>query len=98
MAHIKTIVEASWTPDDENDPGYGKFYLLHWGLKYDIFPDENGVIHPAQITVGICQEISTGNILLFLPTSLKVIGYERIDNTDKNGKDKDESGSTEANS
>jgi hypothetical protein len=72
MAHLKTVVEGTW--EDEGEMKTDRYYLLHWGMKYDLIPDANGNLMPVQYTVGICQHIKTGNIELFLPDLIKVLG------------------------
>jgi hypothetical protein len=71
MAHLKTIVEASW--DDGDGESKARYYLLHWGLKYDLISEEKGSV-PIHYTIGICQHCKTGVIETFLPEQLRVIG------------------------
>ena len=52
------------------------YYLLHWGLTYQILYDRN-IPYPITYTVGICQHIKTGVIKLFTPDKLTVIGKEQ---------------------
>ena len=57
------------------------YYLLHWGLTYEIltdYADGGDKYHPVSYTVGICQHMKTGNIKLFYPTELTVVGKEKI--------------------
>jgi hypothetical protein len=51
------------------------YYLLHWGLTYEILID-NQQRYPVSYTVGICQHIKTGAIRTFIPQELTVIGKE----------------------
>jgi hypothetical protein len=72
MSHIKTVVEVTLWED-----GYEKkdlFYLLHWGLRYDMIVNEVGNMMPVHYTVAICQNIKTGAIELYMPDQLRVIG------------------------
>lgn len=74
MAYIKTVVEVTWEED-----GYEKkdlFYLLHWGLRYDMIVNEVGNMIPVHYTAAICQNIKTGTIEMYLPDQLKVIGTD----------------------
>lgn len=48
-----------------------EFYLLHWGLQAQLVNDI-----PVNETVGVCQNIETGQVFLFHPTSIKIIGKE----------------------
>ena len=72
MGHLKTIVEGSW--DGEDGPMTDKYFLLHWGLRYELIPDAFGNLQPVHYTVGICQNIKSGAIEMFLPDQLKVLG------------------------
>lgn len=72
MSRIKTLVEATYEEDGEERKG--SYWLLHWGLKYDLLPDSYGKLVPVHYTVGICQNIQTGGIEMFLPDQLKVEG------------------------
>ena len=77
MARIKTLVSVvqykeengNIVPDKE-----GLYYLLHWGLQTQIVYDANGNPVPVTNTVGICQERETGEIFLFPPQQIKVVG------------------------
>jgi hypothetical protein len=74
MAHIKTIVEVTFDED-----GYEKkdlYYLLHFGMKYDLIPGESGYMIPVQYSVAICQHLKTGQIETFMPEQLRVEGNE----------------------
>ena len=74
MAHLKTIVEASWDDDQTGAEIKEIYILLHWGLKYNIIPLEDGGGVPVHYTVGVCQHMKTGVIETFLPEQLKVLG------------------------
>ncbi|RLD57083.1 MAG: hypothetical protein DRI97_06155 [Bacteroidetes bacterium] len=52
------------------------YYLLHWGLTYEILVDSNQRT-PVTYTIGICQHISNGIIKSFVPTDLTVVGKEQ---------------------
>jgi hypothetical protein len=85
MAHLRTIVEASWDDDHDNSKEVkDRYYLLHWGLKFNIVPLENGGGVPVHYTVAICQHIKTGVIETFIPEQLKVLGDQiKEDEPDK---------------
>jgi len=72
MSHLRTVVEATWVEDGEEVQE--KYYLLHWGLKYDLIPDPNDNFYPVHFTVAICQHYKTGVIETFLPTQLRILG------------------------
>ena len=52
------------------------YYLLHWGLTYEILID-NQQRYPVSYTVAICQHIKTGVIRTFIPQELTVLGKEQ---------------------
>lgn len=72
MSRIKTIVEVIYEEDGEERKD--NYYLLHWGLKYDLLPDSYGNLVPVHYTVGICQNIKSGYIEMFLPNQIRVLG------------------------
>lgn len=74
MAHIKTIVEVTF--DEDGQEKKDLYYLLYWGLKYDLIPGENGYMIPVHYTISICQHLKTGQIETFMPEQLKVEGSE----------------------
>jgi hypothetical protein len=53
-----------------------KYYLLHWGLETNFVYDQDSRPIPYSSTVGICQHIKTGGIQTFIPSVIKVVGYE----------------------
>ncbi len=53
-----------------------RFYLLHWGLTYAVMHDKDEFPYAVSYTVGICQEIASGRILMFQPQDLRVIEKE----------------------
>lgn len=56
------------------------YYLLHWGLTYEILIDypKPGEVnkYPVTYTIGICQHLKTGEIKTFIPAELTVVGRE----------------------
>ena len=52
------------------------YYLLHWGLTYEILVDKDQR-YPVTYTVGICQHIKTGAIRAWIPAELTVVGKEK---------------------
>ena len=73
MAYIKTVVEVS-TEDDDGREVRDNYFLLHWGLKYDMLPDSYGNLVPVHYTIAICQHCKSGVIETFLPGQLRVLG------------------------
>ena len=53
------------------------FYLLHWGLETSMVYDASQYPIPYSQTVGICQHIKTGHIQTFLPSLIRVVGFEQ---------------------
>ena len=76
MSRLRTYCEVSWIKDGELKEGEPEmerdfYYLLHWGLKYEIV---NNVA--VGYTVGICQNIKSGAVECFNPESIRIIGNE----------------------
>ena len=78
MGHLKTAVEVTFE-DEEGREKKDQYYLLHWGLRYDLMPDGNGNLVPVHYTVAICQHIKSGLIEMFLPDQLRVLGVSLIE-------------------
>ena len=74
MAHIKTVVEVTF--DEDGQEKTDLYYLLHWGLKYDLMANEVGNMIPVHYTISICQHLKTGQIEMFMPDQLRVVGSE----------------------
>lgn len=73
MSHLRTVVEVT-IEDEDGKEIKDKYYLLHWGLKYDMIADSYQNLVPVHYTVAICQHIKNGFIETFLPDQLKVEG------------------------
>jgi hypothetical protein len=73
MSHLKTVVEVTFE-DDEGLEKKDNYYLLHWGLKFDMIPDSYQNLVPVHFTVAICQHAKSGVIEMFHPDQLKVLG------------------------
>ena len=60
------------------EPDYADvmYYLLHWGLTYEILTDGNQR-YPIAYTVAICQHLKTGEVKSFTPQDLTVVGKEK---------------------
>ena len=76
MAHLKTYCEVTIDTgevDDEGEAIYTKdyFWLLYWGLKYDIV--DNRAVN---FTVAICENCKTGQIICVMPENIKILGNE----------------------
>jgi len=62
--------------DQEPDMEEVFYYLLHWGLTYEILIDHQQR-YPVSYTVAICQHIKSGVIKTFIPQEITVIGKEQ---------------------
>ena len=72
------IIDSSKKTKKDQEPVFEEvyYYLLHWGLTYEILID-NQQRYPVSYTVGICQHIKTGVIKTFIPQELTIIGKEQ---------------------
>jgi hypothetical protein len=52
------------------------YYLLHWGLTYEILSDGNQR-YPIAYTVAICQHMKNGTVKSFTPQDITVVGKEK---------------------
>ena len=73
MSHLKTVVEVTFE-DEDGKEARDRYFLLHWGLKYDMIADSYQNLVPVHYTVAICQHIKSGVIETFLPEQLRVEG------------------------
>jgi len=73
------IIDPSKKTKKVREPAFVEqmYYLLHWGLTYEILID-NQQRFPVTYTVGICQHIKTGVIKTVFPQELTVIGKEMV--------------------
>jgi hypothetical protein len=73
---MKTLVEVSYEKEgilkeDESPIEKDQFWLLHWGVKFEVINDI-----AVNYTVAICQNVNTGEIICFYPEQLKIIGQK----------------------
>lgn len=78
---MRTLCEVRWTKEgteNDDEPVYetGKYWLLHWGLKPEYINHENGEITAISYTVAICAHYDTGQIEMFNPSQIKILGYD----------------------
>jgi len=78
---MRELVEVSWQQDDQPEDGNTvyvkeKYWLLHWGLKYEIIDTGEGNMIAINHTVAICENVKTGNVECFPPESLRILGTE----------------------
>jgi hypothetical protein len=73
MSRIRTIVEVTYEDEDGEDK-MGNYYLLHWGIRFDLLPDSYGNLVPVHFTVAICQNLKSGVIEMFTPDQIRVLG------------------------
>ena len=71
---MRDLCEVSWQKEDtEEEPIMvkEKYFLLHFGLKYAII---NNVA--VNYTVAICQNYKTGQLEMFDPSQIRILGTE----------------------
>jgi hypothetical protein len=74
MRTICEVVQERDEQGDDNEILYTKgiYYLLHFGLMYDIIEGT-----PVNYTVVYCESKNTGHIEAFNPTQLRILGVEK---------------------
>jgi hypothetical protein len=78
---MRTLCEVRWVKEgteDDEVPEYevGRYWLLHFGLKYELINNGEGSVTAVNYTMAICAHHDTGQIEMFDPTQLKIIGYD----------------------
>lgn len=78
---MRALAEARWIKEGtegEETPTYekGRFWILHYGLKYDLIHIGEGKMVAVNYTVVICQDCKTGQLREFMAPQLKIIGDE----------------------
>jgi hypothetical protein len=78
---MRILCEIEWEKDDQPLDGNtimekGKYWLHHWGLKHEIIQAEEGKLVAVSWTVGICENYETGQIELFAPEQIRILGTE----------------------
>ena len=78
---MKLLVEVIWQAEVQpidGDTMYekGRYYLLHFGIDYRIIELGDGRIAAVNYTTAVCQHCETGQIEVFLPKDLRVIGKQ----------------------
>ncbi len=70
---MKEFCEVTWQDTEGDEPVTMKeqYYLLHWGMKFQII-NEIGVNY----TVAICQNCKTGDVMCFNPEQLRILGTQ----------------------
>lgn len=74
MARLRPLAEVSFVEDGMEKKDL--YYLLHFGLKYDLVTGMMGETVAIHYTVAICQHKETGQIEMFIPDQLKILGNE----------------------
>ena len=77
MAHIKTVAIAKEYDEKGKPLKERSCYLLHWGLQTLVYWDKEGNPVPVSNTMAICEDKESGEIFLYPPSSIKIIGIER---------------------
>ena len=78
---MKTLVEVTIekdTTDDDDNPQYerSQWWLLHWGLQYQLIEGEDHRMIPVNYTVAICENYNNGEVRCFMPEQLRILGKE----------------------
>lgn len=78
---MRILVEVTTEKEDQDidgDMGYDKeqYYLLHWGMKSEVFIIDEDHTGGVSYTVAVCQHVKSGAIRTFLPDQLRVLGVE----------------------
>ena len=75
---MRILCEATWENEEKDEPAMekGTYWLLHWGLQFEIIQVEEGRLLPVNYTVAVCQDYDTGEVRCFLPEQIKILGTE----------------------
>jgi hypothetical protein len=78
---MRIMVEATWESDNTGPQGEiinetDLFFLLHWGLDYTIVETDDNHRTGVSYTIGICENVKSGEIRCFRPEQIKIIGRE----------------------
>jgi hypothetical protein len=78
MRILVEVTEESNVQPVDGDTAYekNKYWLLHFGLDYRIIEAEEGRLVAVNFTVAVCQNYETGQIELFKPDQLRIIGKQ----------------------
>jgi len=73
---MRELCEVSWQQDEQIEEGNTvyvkeKYWLLHFGLRYEII-NNIGVSY----TIAICEHCKTGQLEMFSPDQLRILGTE----------------------
>jgi hypothetical protein len=74
---VEVTEEAEVQPMD-GDTAYekSKWWLLHFGIDYQIIEAEEGKLMAVNYTVAICENYNTGQVQCFKPDQLRILGKE----------------------
>ena len=76
---MRELCEVSWQKEDtEEDPVMvkEKYFLLHFGLRHEIIDRGDGTVAVANYSVAICQHYKTGQLEMFDPSQIRILGSE----------------------
>jgi hypothetical protein len=76
---MRTLCEVKWESEEQpldGDVVYEKaqYILHHWGLQFKIIDTGDGTVAVGNYSVAICENCKTGDIEIFLPEQVKIIG------------------------
>jgi hypothetical protein len=78
---MRTLCEARWIKEgieDDETPLYEtrQYWLLHFGLKYDLITTEEGKMVAVNYTVCVCEDYETGELRLLNPEQIRILGRQ----------------------
>jgi hypothetical protein len=75
---MRNLCEITWQDTDKEEPVTvrEKYWLLHFGLKYQLIETGDGNTVAVSYTVAICQSVKTGQLEYFNIDQIRVIGTE----------------------
>jgi hypothetical protein len=70
---MRSLAEVTWEEEvnEETVIKKGKVWVLHWGLRYQVINDI-----AVSYSVAICENYDTGQIEMYDPTQLRILGTE----------------------
>jgi hypothetical protein len=75
---MRDLCEITWQDTEKEEPVTVKeqYWLLHFGLKYQLIEMAGGNTMAVSYTTCICQSVKTGQLEMFDPSQIRVIGTE----------------------
>jgi predicted metal-binding protein len=78
---MRILCRVTWEKDEQTKEGEsimdsGDYFLLHWGLQYEIIQLEEGHVAAVNYTIAICQDCETGEVRCVLPEQIRILGND----------------------